>query len=182
MRREKDDALTEQIREKKQYYEKTYGGKISRDSIKALTGEIHTARFRKMRHGGVRQKVNCKPFAVTNEMPHFDKEVDEALLRRIITILFPHRFTKSERDSEIYHKLQHEKDAIFSLMVDECIAYRNGETGREGMKEPGLMPVPEFCKITQADLLAGVQYSAFIDSMYEKTDGKRIEDRTFKRT
>lgn len=161
--------------------EKTYGGKISRDSIKALTGEIHTARFRKMRHGGVRQKVNCKPFAVTNEMPHFDKEVDEALLRRIITILFPHRFTKSERDSEIYHKLQQERDAIFSLMVDECIAYRNGETGREGMKEPGLMSVPEFCKITQADLLAGVQYSAFIDSMYEKTDGKRIEDRTFRK-
>lgn len=156
--------------------DKTYGGKISRDSIKALTGEMQTARFRKMRCGGVRQKIFCKPFAVTNELPHFDKEVDQALLRRIVTIPFAHKFTKEERDPEMFNKLQEEKDLIFSLMVDECIGYRKGGD-KQGMKDPGLMPVPEFCKVTQADLLAGIQYSAFIDSMYEKTDGKRMEDR-----
>lgn len=151
--------------------DKTYGGRVSRDSIKALTGDKQTARFRRMRHGGVRQRVICKPFAVTNELPHFDKDIDSALLRRIVTLPFTHRFTKEERDTTILDKLLQEKDEIFTLIVNEAIAYRNGSSD-EGMDSPGLMPVPEFCKITQADLLAGVQYSAFVDAVYQKSNEK----------
>ncbi|MEA5036865.1 hypothetical protein SDC9_34966 [bioreactor metagenome] len=143
------------------------GGRISVDTVKALTGDAVTSRFRDMYAKSQAQKVVCTPVGVTNELPRFDKTLDYALLRRIFTIPFPHTFTGGERARDIREALLAEKDAIFSMMVDELIAYT----------KEGLLPVPAFCASTQNELLAGFEVAAFIEECLEKSETGRVSRR-----
>ena len=140
------------------------GGRFSVDAVKALTGDAVTSRFRDTYAKSVMQKVVCTPVGVTNELPRFDKEMTFALLRRLRTIPFVHTFTEEERVKDIRDVLLAEKDAIFSMIADELLAY---------LKE-GLLPVPEFCRSTQNELLAGFEVSAFIEECLEKSESGRM--------
>ncbi len=133
--------------------EESRGGRISADTVKALTGDAMTGRFRDMYEKSRPQKIVCTPVGVTNELPRFDKVLDFALLRRLKTIPFPHMFAGDERVRDIRESLLEEGDAIFSMVVDELIAYIN----------EGLLPVPAFCAAAQNELLAGFEVSAFIE-------------------
>ncbi|WP_319378125.1 hypothetical protein [uncultured Methanocorpusculum sp.] len=77
--------------------EESRGGRISADTVKALTGDAVTSRFRDIYEKSRPQRVVCTPVGVTNELPRFDKVLDFALLRRIFTIPFPHLFAGDER-------------------------------------------------------------------------------------
>lgn len=147
--------------------EESRGGRISADTVKALTGDAMTSRFRDMYAKSRPQRVVCTPVGVTNELPRFDKTLDFALIRRILTIPFPHLFAGDERVKDIRESLLSEKDAIFSMMVDELIAYT----------KEGLLPVPVFCASTQNELLAGFEVSAFIGECVEKSETGRVSRR-----
>ena len=142
--------------------EESRGGRISADTVKALTGDAVTSRFRDMYEKSRPQRIVCTPVGVTNELPRFDKVLDFALLRRIETIPFPHMFAGDERVKDIGASLLVEKDAIFSMVADELIAY---------IRE-GLLPLPAFCTATQNELLAGFEVSAFIGECVERGEGK----------
>ena len=147
--------------------EESRGGRISADTVKALTGDAVTSRFRDMYAKSEPQKVVCTPVGVTNELPRFDKVMDYALLRRIFTIPFPHLFAGDERARDIRESLLAEKDAIFSMVVDELIAYT----------KEGLLPMPAFCASTQNELLAGFEVSAFIEACVAKSETGRVSRR-----
>ena len=138
------------------------GGRISVDTVKALTGDAVTSRFRDMYEKSRQQRIVCMPVGVTNELPRFDKVLDYALLRRLFTIPFPHTFTGEGRVKDIRDALIAQKDAIFSMLVDELMAY---------VRE-GLLPMPAFCRSTQNELLAGFEVSAFIDECVVSGDGR----------
>jgi len=144
--------------------EESRGGRISADTVKALTGDAVTSRFRDMYEKSRPQRVVCTPVGVTNELPRFDKTLDYALLRRIFTIPFPHLFAGDERARDIRECLLAERDAVFSMMVDELIAYT----------KEGLLPMPAFCRSTQNELLAGFEVSAFIEECVEKSETGRV--------
>ncbi|MDO9522741.1 MAG: hypothetical protein Q7J08_03405 [Methanocorpusculum sp.] len=144
--------------------EESRGGRISADTVKALTGDAVTSRFRDMYEKSRPQKIVCTPVGVTNELPRFDKVLDFALLRRIFTIPFPHLFAGDERVRDIRESLLAEGDAIFSMVVDELIAYIN----------EGLLPVPAFCAATQNELLAGFEVSAFIEECVERSETGKV--------
>lgn len=144
------------------------GGRVSRDTVKALAGDAQTARFRETYGKSVERDIICTPIGVTNELPRFDKELDYALLRRLVTIPFLHVFKGLERAKNKTAELLEERDSIFSLMIDELRAY---------LKE-GLLEIPEECKATQTELLSGYEYNQFVITQYQKTDGKKVEDRT----
>jgi len=144
------------------------GGRVSRDTVKALAGDAQTARFRETYGKSVERDIICTPIGVTNELPRFDKELDYALLRRLVTIPFLHVFKGLERAKNKTAELLEERDSIFSLMIDELRAY---------LKE-GLLEIPEECKATQTELLSGYEYNQFVTTWYQKTDGKKVEERT----
>jgi len=144
--------------------EESRGGRISADMVKALTGDAVTSRFRDMYEKSRPQRVVCTPVGVTNELPRFDKVLDYALLRRIETIPFPHLFAGEERVRDVLSALLAEKDAVFSMAVDELIAYIN----------EGILPVPAFCASTQNELLAGFEVSAFVGECVEKSETGRV--------
>ena len=76
-------------------------------------------------------------------------------------------FAGDERVKDIRESLLEERDAIFSMVVDELIAY---------IKE-GLLPVPAFCASTQNELLAGFEVSAFIEECVAKSDTGKVSRR-----
>ncbi|NCB02101.1 MAG: hypothetical protein EOM67_08045 [Spirochaetia bacterium] len=143
------------------------GGRISQDTIKALTGDAVTSRFREMYSKSKKQTIICTPIGVTNELPRFDKDPDEALLRRLLTIPFPHKFNEEDKNKNFKDDLLQEKDEIFSMIIDELRAY---------LKE-GLRPLPEYCKTTQNELLAGFEYTSFITTYLERTNGEKPDQR-----
>ncbi len=143
------------------------GGRISRDTVKELTGDGYTSRFRNIYAPSERQRIVAKPIGVTNELPRFDKDPDEALLRRSITIPFCHKFEESEKNKDIKGELLQEKDLIFSLCIDELRKYIT----------EGLPPIPPICTRTQEELMAGYEMTQFISSQLVKTEGKTEEDR-----
>jgi len=91
--------------------------------------------------------------------------VDDALLRRLVTIPHFHVFQEKDRDRGMVEKLLAEKDAIFSLLVDEMRNYR----------EDGLIQIPDHWKEGQAQLLAGDAMFTYISESYTKTDGSTID-------
>ena len=143
------------------------GGRVSRDTVKELTGDRYSSRFRDTYAKSKRQRVLAFPIGVTNELPRFDKEIDDALLRRLITIPFPHKFEDSERDKTIVDRLHQDRDLIFSMVVDELKRYVT----------EGLPPIPGVCTSTQNQLLSGYDLSVFITTQLVKTEGKTKEDR-----
>jgi len=66
--------------------------KVSTELIKNLTGDKKTAGFRAIYEGSSVRDIVCTPVALTNNLPHFDKELDDALLRRLITVPHQHIF------------------------------------------------------------------------------------------
>lgn len=136
------------------------GGRISRDTVKVLTGDAFTSRFRGMYAKSKQQAVVCTPIGVTNELPRFDKVPDSALLRRVVTVVFPRVFSSSEQVKNMRQILYSEADAIFSMVADELRAYCMF----------GLVAQPEFCRSEQNELLAGFEFSQFVKTL-EKTDG-----------
>ena len=143
------------------------GGRVSRDTVKELTGDRYTSRFRYTHAPAKRQRVLAFPIGVTNELPRFDKEIDDALLRRLITIPFPHKFEDSEKDKTIVDRLHQDRNLIFSMVVDELKRYVT----------EGLPPIPWVCTSTQNQLLSGYDLSVFITNQLVKTEGKTKEDR-----
>ncbi len=147
--------------------EESRGGRISADTVKALTGDAMTSRFRDMYEKSRPQKIVCTPVGVTNELPRFDKVLDFSLLRRLKTIPFSHMFAGDERVRDIRESLLEEGDAIFSMVVDELIAYIN----------EGLLPVPAFCAAAQNELLAGFEVSAFVEECVAKSETGKVSRR-----
>lgn len=143
------------------------GGRVSRDTVKELTGDRYTSRFRYTHAPAKRQRVLAFPIGVTNELPRFDKEIDDALLRRLITIPFPHKFEDAEKDKTIVDRLHQDRNLIFSMVVDEL----------KGYVTEGLPPTPDICIRTQSELLSGCDLSVFITTQLVKTEGKTKEDR-----
>lgn len=143
------------------------GGRVSRDTVKELTGDRYTSRFRYTHAPAKRQRVLAFPIGVTNELPRFDKEIDDALLRRLITIPFPHKFEDSEKDKTIIDRLHQDRDLIFSMIIDELLKYL----------AEGLPPIPDICTSTRNELLSGYDLTVFISTQLVKTDGKSKEDR-----
>lgn len=143
------------------------GGRISQDTIKSLTGDAFTSRFRDIYAKSKKQAIICTPIGVTNELPRFDKDPDEALLRRLLTIPFLHKFEGEDKNLKFKDILLQEKDAIFSIMVDEL---------REYLKQ-GLQPQPNYCKATQNELLAGFEHTTFITTNLERTNGETVHQR-----
>lgn len=132
-------------------------GIISSSTIKILTGEIRTSEFREMYKVPEEDvSINCFPLATTNALPRFDN-TDAALLRRIITIPFQHKFTEEERDLNITEKLGRETDRIFSMMVRELQKYLTD----------GLKPTPIHFTSTRVELLVGAQICAFLNQNFE---------------
>lgn len=142
--------------------------KISLGLVKKISGESKTTSFRRMFCEGASIIINCLPVGITNKLPKFDGELDYSAMRRLVTIPFFHKFEGEERKENIVEELLTERDAIFSLMVDEMKKY---------LKD-GFYPLPEACKAKQEELLAGYEYNLFVTTEYEKTEGKKPEDRT----
>lgn len=132
-------------------------GLFSSSTIKILTGETQTSEFRVMYKAPEEDvPICCLPIATTNALPRFDN-TDAALLRRIITIPFQHRFTEEERDLNITEKLERDTDKIFSMMVRELQKYLSD----------GLKPTPIHFTATRIELLVGAQRAAFLNQNYE---------------
>jgi len=121
---------------------------ISSSAFKELTGETSTERFRMMHENNVRRDINCLPIGTTNDMPKFDKAIDAAIQRRVITIPFKHYFADDKKN--IIDDILTERDAIFSMFVDELKLYL----------AEGMPVVPDCARSTQKQLLVG-------DDMYE---------------
>lgn len=131
-------------------------GIFSSSTIKILTGEIRTSEFREMYKVPEEDvRINCFPLATTNALPRFDN-TDEALLRRIITIPFQHKFTEEERDLDITEKLGGETNRIFSMMVRELQKYLTD----------GLKTTPIHFTSTRVELLVGAQICEFLNQNY----------------
>ena len=145
-------------------------GAVSRDGIKGMVGDEY-ATWRGLHKDSERKKKMFTPIAATNELPHFDKPIDKALSERLVTIPHNHYF-KSEERIDNFHKIlaDEEGDEIFSLMVNECIAYT----------KEGLLPLPESCKVSQKELLAGSAQTSFINEMYEPSDKTGEEYRLYR--
>ncbi len=149
------------------------GGRISQDTIKSLTGDAFTSRFRDIYSKSKKQAIICTPIGVTNELPRFDKDPDEALLRRLLTIPFLHKFNEEDKNKNFKDDLLQEKDEIFSMIIDQLREYiKDGKDGKEG-----LHPLPDYCKSTQSELLAGFEYTTFISNYLEKTNGESPDQR-----
>lgn len=132
-------------------------GLFSSSTIKILTGETQTSEFREMRKDSEKDvTICCFPLATTNALPRFDN-TDAALLRRIVTIPFQHKFTEEERDLNITEKLGRETDRIFSMMIRELQKYLT----------EGLKPTPIHFTSTRVELLIGAQRAAFLNQTYE---------------
>lgn len=138
---------------------------VSSSAFKELTGEASTERFRKMHADNVRVPIYCLPIGATNDIPRFDKPVDQALLNRLITIPFRHIFPEESRD--ISQNLFVERDGIFSLMVDEL---------KEYLKD-GLLEVPDCARATQQELLVGEDMYRYFTTAVEPTSGRNAEER-----
>ncbi|HJJ38858.1 MAG TPA: hypothetical protein O0X42_01860 [Methanocorpusculum sp.] len=151
------------------------GPKISADIIKDLTGEDSTSRFRKLYDQSESHRVLCLPVASTNELPSFDKGVDAALLRRLITIPFQHEFLNAEINLRMGDLLHEEADAIFSFLLDKHREYLAREEEKPGS---GLPPVPQFCSEMQERLLSGMYFYDFIRETYVRTSGEKKSERT----
>jgi len=131
-------------------------GIFSSSTIKILTGETQTSEFREMYKVPEEDvSISCIPLATTNALPRFDN-TDAALLRRIVTIPFQHKFVEDERDLNITEKLGRETDRIFSMMVRELQKYL-----RDGLK-----PTPIHFTSTRVELLVGAQICAFLNMNY----------------
>lgn len=116
---------------------------VSTSAFKELTGEQLSSRWRKMHANNVRLPIYCLPIGTTNDIPQFDKAVDQALLNRVITVPFKHTFP--QETSGVVQRILREKDAIFSMMVDQLRAYL----------AEGLAEIPQCARATQQELLAG---------------------------
>ncbi|HJJ39003.1 MAG TPA: hypothetical protein O0X42_02590, partial [Methanocorpusculum sp.] len=127
------------------------GPKISREAVKNLSGD-KVKNLRELYGKPVDKQVLCLPVAATNDLPSFDKDLDKALLRRIITIPFMHEFTGSDKRLDMADVLAKEADGIFSLMVDELCAYAKAEAS---VPNSGIFELPEFCRSAQGKLLSG---------------------------
>ena len=138
---------------------------VSVSAFKELTGETSTERFRRMHQDNVRTPIYCLPMGTTNDIPQFDRLVDQALLNRLITIPFRHVFSDETRDVSL--ELAAERDEIFSLMVDELRKYLS----------EGLLPVHTCARATQMELLVGDELYRYFSSALESTDGCRPGDR-----
>ena len=164
-------------------HDRAGAAKIDTDTIKVLTGETQTNRFREIYKASVAQDILCVVFASTNNVPKFNNGLDAALLRRLILLPFLHVFTDADRDKDIMSKLRTEVDEIFSYIVDELIAYRHGNPKADNPRyqKPGLPEPPEFCQAIREELLADIRYLAFIAECCTKTDGETKEARTYKK-
>lgn len=138
---------------------------VSVSAFKELTGEMSTERFRRMHQDNVRTPIYCLPMGTTNDIPQFDRLVDQALLNRLITIPFRHVFSDETRDVSL--ELAAERDEIFSLMVDELRKYLS----------EGLLPVHTCARATQMELLVGDELYRYFTFALESTDGCRPGDR-----
>ena len=147
------------------------GPKLSSERIKNLTGDDASSAFRDLYAKSLSQDIMCLPIAATNELPNFDKSLDRALLRRIITLPFPHEFTEKSRNLQMNTLLHKERDAIFSLMVDNLLCYLKNEDEEPGS---GLPPLPKICEDTLVELIGDGKFAPFI-KLFEKTDGSKPE-------
>ena len=143
------------------------GPKISREAVKNLSGDKRI-NLRTLYGKPDLKQILCLPIAATNDLPSFDKELDKALLRRIITIPFMHEFVGSDKRLDMADILANEADAIFSLMVDELRAYAEAEVC---CPNSGLPELPEFCRTVQGRLLSDDAHYAFVDEEFEPSDG-----------
>ena len=140
-------------------------GLFSSSTIKILTGETQTSEFREMYKDSEKDvPISCFPLATTNALPRFDN-TDAALLRRIVTIPFQHKFTDEERDLNITEKLGRETDKIFSMMIRELQKYLTD----------GLKPTPIHFKATRVELLVGAQRTAFLKQTYEPSQNTGLK-------
>lgn len=147
------------------------GPKISREAVKNLSGD-RVKNLRTLYSKPVQKQILCLPIAATNDLPSFDKDLDKALLRRIITIPFMHEFSGSDKRLDMADVLAGEADAIFSLMADELCAYAEAE---DACPNSGLSELPEFCRGVQGKLLSGDACYEFVDSEFEPSDGSVSE-------
>ena len=136
--------------------------KISVSAFKEITGETSTERFRMMRQNNQRIPIICLPVATTNDIPQFDKPMDQALLNRLVTIPFNHIFESENR--EVFDDLMTEKDEIFSKMVDELKEYLKHR----------LIPAPECTSTTQQELLIGDDLYVFLTQVIEPSTSEKM--------
>ena len=131
------------------------GGRISRSMVVNLVGDDKTSKFRKCHRDAKESYVICAVIATCNQFPRFDKPINTALLDRLSIIPFKHRFTKEETIPNFHKKLFEEKDAIFSMIVDDYI----------GLVKRGLVlpEVPDCIKPDTRRLLAGFSFYSFIE-------------------
>ena len=139
------------------------GPKISSESVKILAGE-KKVNTRTLYKDSVERLILCLPIAATNELPSFDKEPEDAILRRIVTLPFMHKFSGSTKRLDIGETLEKEADAIFSMMIHELQDYLAAEKEKPGS---GLPELPAFCRSKQAELLSGPSYDAFVQERIE---------------
>lgn len=134
---------------------------ISVASFKEISGDAYTTKFRKMHQNNIKLPIMCLPIGITNDLPSFDRADDAAVLKRMVTIPFRHVFTEENR--EVAHILVQERDAIFSMCVNELRKYL-----AEGL--PDLHPC---ARATQQELLIGSALYTFI-----RTQLKPVENPT----
>lgn len=139
------------------------GPKISRETVKILSGE-KKSNFRALYRNSEEKQILCLPIAATNELPSFDKEPDKALLRRIMTIPFMHEFSGSSKRTDMGDILEKERDAVFSMMINELLAYLEEERKNPGSDLPEL---PPFCRKMQGEFMSGPSYNAFVQERIE---------------
>lgn len=132
---------------------------LSTSAFKDLTGEKSSSRWRRMHANNTNIPILCLPIGTTNEMPHFDKEIGQAMLNRLVTVPFRHEFPSETRG--VTDKLLRDKDLIFSMMVDELRLY---------LKD-GLQEVPQCARVTKQEILVGpAMYEYFTEAVIPAED------------
>lgn len=102
---------------------------IAADIFKMLTSnEMVTAE-----HKGAKPfefRVQCKLLNAGNILPEIRQEDGaEAMLNRMILLLFPVSITKDKQDISLVEKLYNERNSIFSAALDELVELKNNQFG-----------------------------------------------------
>lgn len=102
---------------------------IAADIFKMLTScEVVTAE-----HKGAKPfefRVRCKLLNAGNILPEIRQEDGaEAMLNRMILLLFPVSITKDKQDLSLVEKLYNERNSIFSAALDELVELKKNQFG-----------------------------------------------------
>lgn len=73
-------------------------------------------------------RIRCKMISAGNMLPDMnDLEGMEAVLNRMVILLFPVSISEEKQDKELLWKLRKESDSIFSTALDELVELRNNK-------------------------------------------------------